>query len=275
MLEGKSLAWLEVGVMTDEIQNGSEHVRSIFRAFSMLEAISTANGGKMGIQDLANATKLSKATAYRIASTLVALDYIEKDDNNKYSLGVKLISLSAAVLNNLQFLEVAKPEIQDLAKEIGLTVHLGTVDGNDLLYLSKANSNNSIRTSSYIGQRSYLHSTSLGKVLCSYLPLSRVTQIMQEKGMPQLTSRTITNIEDYILELEKVKVQGYAVDDEENEKFVRCVAAPIHDHVGRVDSAISISGLIVHLPESKLPKVVESVKARALRISRKLGYTGE
>jgi IclR family KDG regulon transcriptional repressor len=261
--------------MTDNLKNGSEHVRSIVRAFSILEAISNANGDKMGIQDLASATDLSKATAYRIASTLVSLDYIEKDENNKYSLGLKLISLSAVVLNNLQLLEVAKSELQDLAREIGLTTHLGTVDGNDLLYLSKANSNNSIRTTSYVGQRSYLHSTSLGKVLCSYLPLSRITQIMGEKGMPQFTPKTITKIEDYMLELEKVKSQGYAVDDEENEKFVRCVAAPIHDHIGRVTSAISISGLIVHIPESRLPTVVEAVKSRASRISRKLGYTGD
>ena len=260
--------------MTENLQNGNDQVRSIVRAFYMLEAISNADGEKLGIQDLAKATNLSKATAYRIASTLVGLDYIEKDENNKYSLGLKLISLSAVVLNNLQLVEVAKSEIQDLAREIGLTTHLGTVDGSDLLYLAKANSNNSIRTTSYVGQRSYLHSTSLGKVLCSNLPLSRVTQIMGEKGMPQFTPNTITRIEDYIVELEKVKAQGYAIDNEENEKFVRCVAAPIHDHIGRVTSAISVSGLIVHIPESKLPKVVEAVKARALRISRKLGYTG-
>lgn len=261
--------------MTDNLQNSSDQVRSIVRAFSMLEAISHANGEKLGIQDLAKATNLSKATAYRIASTLVALDYIEKDGNNKYSLGLKLISLSAVVLNNLQLVEVAKSEIQDLAKEIGLTTHLGTVDGDDLLYLAKANSNNSIRTTSYVGQRSFLHSTSLGKVLCSYLPLSRVTQIMGEKGMAQFTPKTITKIEEYLLELENVKSQGFAVDDEENEKFVRCVAAPVFDHTGRVTSAISVSGLIVHLPETKLPKVIEAVKSRAMRISRKLGYTGD
>lgn len=261
--------------MTDNLQNGSDQVRSIIRAFSMLEAISNANGEKLGIQDLAKATNLSKATAYRIASTLVSLDYIEKDENNKYSLGLKLISLSAVVLNNLQLVEVAKSEIQDLAREIGLTTHLGTVDGNDLLYLAKANSNNSIRTTSYVGQRSYLHSTSLGKVLCSYLPLSRVTQILREKGMPQFTAKTITKIEDYFQELEKVKSQGFAVDDEENENFVRCVAAPVFDHSGRAVSAVSVSGLIVHLPETRLPKVIEAVKARAFRISKKMGYTGE
>jgi len=260
--------------MTENTQNGSDQVRSIVRAFSILEAISNADGEKMGIQDLAKASKLSKATAYRIASTLVSLDYIEKDENNKYSLGLKLISLSAVVLNNLQLIEVAKSELQDLAREIGLTTHLGTIDGNDLLYLSKANSNNSIRTTSYVGQRSYLHSTSLGKVLCAYLPLSKVTQIMREKGMPEFTPKTITKIDDYLHELEKVKSQGFAVDNEENENFVRCVAAPVFDHTGRVISAISISGLIVHIPESRLPKVVEAVKSRALRISRKMGYTG-
>ncbi len=260
--------------MTEILQIANENVRSIVRAFSILEAISNANGDKLGVQDLAKATNLSKATTYRIASTLVSLDYIEKDENNKYSLGLKLISLSAVVLNNLQLVDLAKSEIQDLAREIGLTTHLGTVDGNDLLYLAKANSNTSIRTTSYVGQRSYLHSTSLGKVLCSYLPLSRVTQILREKGMPEFTPNTITKIEDYLLELEKVKSQGYAIDDEENEKFVRCVAAPIFDHTGKLISALSVSGLIVHIPESRLHSVVDAVKSRALRISRKMGYTG-
>jgi len=260
--------------MTETVQNGSEQVRSIVRAFSMLEAISNANGEKLGIQDLAKASKLSKATAYRIASTLVSLDYLEKDVNNKYSLGLKLISLSAVVLNNLQLVEVAKAELQDLAKEIGLTTHLGTLDGNDLLYLAKANSNNSIRTTSYVGQRSYVHSTSLGKVLCAYQPLSRVAYILREKGMPEFTPKTITKIDDYLMELESVKAQGYAVDDEENEKYVRCVAAPVFDHTGRVVAAISISGLIVHIPESRLDAVVAAVRSRALQVSRKMGYTG-
>ncbi|MEA4811631.1 MAG: IclR family transcriptional regulator [Anaerolineaceae bacterium] len=256
----------------DKMPNNNDNVRSIVRAFSILEAISKANGEKLGIQDLATATKLSKATAYRIASTLVTLQYIEKDENNKYRLGLKLISLSAVVLNNLQLVDVAKSELHELAQEIGLTAHLGTIDGNDLLYLSKANSNNSIRTTSYVGQRSYLHSTSLGKALCAFLPKEQVIRIVKEKGMPQFTPNTITKIENYLLELDKVKTQGYAIDDEENEKFVRCVAAPIFDHTGKVIAAISVSGLIVHIPEAKLPKAIETVMSRALDISKKMGY---
>ena len=239
-----------------------------------MEAIADANGEEIGIQDLGKATGLSKATAHRITSTLVDLNYIEKDENNKYSPGLKLITLSSMILNNLQVLDVAKEELLNLSQEVQLTAHLGTIDGNDLLYLSKANSNNSIQTTSYVGQRAYVHSTSLGKSLCAFLPEGKVLEILKAKGMPSFTGNTITDSDRYMQELDSVRLLGFAVDDEENEQYVRCLAAPVFDHACKVIAALSVSGLIVHLPEDKIEEVAEVVKARANKISSKLGYHG-
>ena len=258
--------------MAESELNGSESVRSVVRAVSILEAIAAANGDRIGIQNLAKATKLSKATAYRIATTLVNLEYIEKDENNKYSLGLKLITLSSVILNNLQVLNVAKDELVSLSQEVELTAHLGTLDGNDLLYLSKANTNASIQTTSYVGQRSYVHSTSLGKALCAQLTSDEVLQILDDKGMPRFTDHTITDPAAYLKDLEQVRCRGYAIDNEENEKFVRCVAAPVFDHSGKTIAAISVSGLIVHVPEEKLVALAEIVRGRASKISAKMGY---
>ncbi len=249
-----------------------EPVRAVVRAFSLIEALAKDDGKAKGIKELSELTKLSKGTVHRLITTLVHLGYVDRNQDSKYSLGLKLTSLSAVILNHLEVVNVAQQELNDLAKETNLTAHLATIDNDDLLYMAKANSNLSIQTTSYVGQRSYLHSTSLGKAICAFLPKERVEQSLLSKGMPQFTNKTIHTIEDYFVELERVRKNGYATDDEENEKYVRCIAAPIFDHTNHVIASISVSGLVIHIKEDTVPGLSEKVVASASLISAKMGF---
>lgn len=264
----------EVNDPVDQIEE-KESVRSVVRAFHIIEALAKDDGQPKGIQDLAVLTSLTKATVHRIISTLVNLGYVDKDVNGKYVLGLRVISLSTIILNNLRVANIAQNDLDLLAKQTELTAHLAIIDNNDLLYLAKANSNLSIQTTSYIGQRSYIHSTSLGKAICAYLPTDRVKRILVDKGMRQFTEKTITTIGGYLTELERVKENGYAIDNEENEKYVRCVAAPIFDHTGSVIASISVSGLVIHIKEEDIPDLSVKVKTVADQISKKMGYSTE
>lgn len=264
----------EVNDSVDQIEE-KESVRSVVRAFHIIEALAKDDGQPKGIQDLAVLTSLTKATVHRIISTLVNLGYVDKDVNGKYVLGLRVISLSTIILNNLRVANIAQNDLDLLAKQTELTTHLAIIDNNDLLYLAKANSNQSIQTTSYIGQRSYIHSTSLGKAICAYLPADRVKKILVEKGMRQFTEKTIITIGDYLTELQRVKENGYAIDNEENEKYVRCVAAPIFDHTGSVIASISVSGLVIHIKEEDIPDLSVKVKTVADQISKKMGYSTE
>lgn len=250
-----------------------EPVRAVIRAFCIIEALAKNDGQPKGIQELAFLTNLTKGTVHRLISTLVDLGYVDKNPTGKYGLGLKITSLSAVILNHLQVANVAQGELDLLSKQTELTAHMGIIDNNDLLYLAKANSNLSIQTASYVGQRSYLHSTSLGKAICAYLPPDRVRKSLIEKGMPKNTDKTITTIDDYFNELEHVRENGYAIDNEENEKYVRCVAAPIFDHSGNVIASISVSGLVIHIKEEMFSELSLKVRAVANRISKKMGYS--
>jgi DNA-binding IclR family transcriptional regulator len=248
-------------------------VRAVVRAFCLIEALAKNDGQPKGIQELSNLTNMTKATVHRQISTLVNIGYVDQDTNGKYLLGLNLISLSAVILNRLQLVKVAQEELDFLSIKTDLTSHLGVIDNNDLLYLAKANSNLSIQTTSYVGQRSYLHSTSLGKAICAYLPVERVMKCLNEKGMPRFTVKTITTIEDYLNELDYVKNIGYAIDNEENEKYIRCIAVPIFDFTGCVIASISVSGLVIHLKEEMFVDLPVLVKEAANRISKKMGYS--
>lgn len=248
-----------------------ESVRSIVRAFLIIEALAENNGKAKSLKELSQLTDLPKGTIHRIITTLVNLGYVDKDSDSQYSLGLKITSLSAVILNHLEITKVAQEGLNELAQETNLTSHLGTIDNDSLLYLSKANSNLSIQTTSYIGQRSYLHSTSLGKALCAYLPEERVVNSLLSKGMPKFTENTIQAVNEYLQEINKVRDCGYAVDNEENEKYVRCIAAPIFDHNNEVIASISISGSVIHIKEQSIPQLAKKVIEKAITISKRMG----
>lgn len=249
----------------------SEPVRAIVRAFTIIESLVENDGKAKPIKEIAERTSLSKGTIHRIVTTLVELGYVEKSHDSLYSLGLKVTSLSAVILNHLEITNVAQESLNELAKETNLTSHLGTIDNDSLLYLSKANSNLSIQTTSYIGQRSYLHSTSLGKAICAYLPEERVVSGLLSKGMPKFTENTILTVDEYLHEILKVRDCGYAVDNEENEMYVRCIAAPIFDHNNKVVASISVSGSVIHIKEQSISQLAKRVTATAVIISKKMG----
>ena len=129
---------------------------------------------------------------------------------------------------------------------------------------------------SRIGMRNYAHSCAVGKVLLATLPDVEVDEIIAQRGLPRLTKNTIVHLEELKKHLANVKTQGYAVDDEENEEGIRCVAAPVMNNQGKVIAAISISGPSVRLTEERIHnKLEKQVMKSALQISKKLGYKSE
>lgn len=251
----------------------SSSVQSIERAFIILEALALSNGEGKGITELSKITKLSKSTVHRIVNTLCQMEYIHKEiSSDKYCLGLRLTYLGNAALNRIKLIDVAKGDLINLSDNTNMTVHLAVIIDHEIVYVDKANSNQSIQTASRIGQRSYLHSTGLGKAICAYLPKEEVLIHLKAMGMPQRTKNTITNKEVFLKDLQKIKERGYSIDNEENEKYIRCVAAPIYDMSGKVIAAISLSGLVVHFSEDRINELATLVKETANHISHNMGY---
>jgi DNA-binding IclR family transcriptional regulator len=125
---------------------------------------------------------------------------------------------------------------------------------------------------SEVGRRAPAHSTALGKAIFACWPIAEVKAHVALQGLPEVTPHTITDPEKFFAELDRVREQGYAVDDEENEIGGRCIAVPVFDHMGKAIAAVSISAPTARLPLSDVPQAGAMVRETAKAISRGLGY---
>lgn len=247
-------------------------VQSVDRALSILEVISDYSDG-LGITDISEKVSLHKSTVHRLLGTLIYKGFVEQDlTTNKYKISLKLYELGSKRIEGLDILKISKPYTQALMREINEVVHLVIRDENDIVYIDKVEANNTIRMASTIGRRSPLYCTSVGKAILAFTDDEEVEEIWENSNIKKLTENTITNFDNFKKELEIIREQGYAEDDEENELGVRCIGAPVFNHKGEVEGAISISGPTIRVTRNKVEKIADLVKKYAGLISRELGY---
>lgn len=173
----------------------------------------------------------------------------------------------------MEIWQQAQPILEQLAEQTHETIHLAILDDGKIVYLGKIESNQTLRVSmaSRIGQSAPAHCTGVGKLLLSYMPPEKLEQFLSQEKMQRYTEHTINDKSQLINELERIRQNGYAIDDEEYEVGIRCVAAPVRNKQGAVVAALSISIPTVRLPNSELPRYREYVTNAAEEISKRLG----
>lgn len=249
-----------------------EKIQSIDRALDIIEVLAENQHG-LGITEIAERIGLHKSTAYRIASTLVARGYASKTEKGIYKLGIKIIQDVSGYINSLELQTEARPYVASITSELGLTSHLGILDGDQVIYIEKMDFFSNLRIYSTIGVRVEAYSCSLGKCLLSNYSASQVRSIMSSCSFEQFTENTVASIDELIEDLNLVRRRGWAMDDEEAEIGHRCIGAPIFDYRGDIIAAISASGPTAQITEERIEVVAEYVKKQALEISRSMGYT--
>ena len=189
-------------------------------------------------------------------------------------MGFKLVELGHLLINQLDLRNEAKPSMLELAEKTRETIHLVVLDQNVALYIDKVALNQTgLQMMSRVGLRVPLHSSSVGKVLAADLDKDELDRILQIKGLPRRTKNTITNLQRFKKHLKNVTARGFAIDDEENEKGIRCVAAPIRNENGVVIGAMSISGPAIRLTLEAIHNTLkDQVCETASNISNKVGY---
>jgi DNA-binding IclR family transcriptional regulator len=197
------------------------------------------------------------------------------NETGQYRLGTKLIELAGRALEAMSVARVAKPQLEDLVATTGETAHLMVFDANEGLYVEKVESPRSFRMPSQVGRRIPLHCTGVGKALLAYLPPEDVERVIAERGLPALSPNTITTPRALAKELATIRDRGYAVDAEEIELGLRCIAAPVFDHTGSVAASISIAGPSARVTPSREAELALRVMAAAAEISRQLGHAPE
>jgi len=247
-------------------------VKVLDKSLSILEVLLKKNS-LMSITEISNKLGMYPSTVHRILNTLKNRGYVEQDSQNqKYQLGLKLIELGMAKFYKIDLVEEATPFLKELVSKCNEIVHLGILEQGEVLYLAKEEPNQTIRMVSKIGKRVPVYSTSLGKILLAYLSKNNLKAITDKIKYISFTKNTINSTDKLEKELIKVKKQGFALDVEENEKDVCCIAVPIRNYQGKVVAAISISSPIYRLNIKKKRYLTENIVSISKKISERLGY---
>jgi len=247
-------------------------IKVLDKSLSVLELL-LQQGSAMNMTELSEKLGFYPSTIHRILDTLKHRGYVEQDSHTqKYQLGLKALELGMAKLHQMDLVREATPYLKELENQCNETVHLGVLEAGEVLYLAKEESSQTIRMISYVGRRAPLHCTALGKVLLTYLSAEERKKILGEKVFPRLTENTIVNKRELEKEFGKVREQGFALDREENEKDVCCVAAPIRNYQGEVIAALSISSPIFRIDENAQNSLKEVLIETSKKISKRLGH---
>lgn len=247
-------------------------VQSVDRLFTIMEELSLHPRGML-LTDLANAVDLTPSTTHRFLGTLIAHHYAQKDtESGKYRLTMRMYEVGARVLPGLNILSLARPHLENLSEEVEEVVHLVVRDDDEVLYLSRLDgSPGVVNMGSYAGLRNPMYCTGVGKSILAYLPEQEMRQIWARTEIIRFTDNTITTLESMRREAAKIRQQGWAIDDEEHELGIRCVAAPIFDFEGKPVAAISVSGTLGRMDAEKIQRIAPRVMQVAQRISGLLG----
>jgi DNA-binding IclR family transcriptional regulator len=178
------------------------------------------------------------------------------------------------VQSSLDIADVSSPFMRALGEKIHLTVHLAVLDQGEAVYVEKVEAPGFFKVNTWVGRRMFLHSTSVGKCLLAWLPKHQVETLVKPQGLKKRTPKTITTLTKLLADLEHVKQEGCAVDDEENSLGARCLGAPVFDATGTVVAALGASGTLTQMDEINMPRIAEALKETARRISRQLQRSG-
>jgi len=247
-------------------------INSIIRACNALKCFSKEKA-HFKISNLARELQLDRSTTYRILLSLEKCGLVEKDKRTGgYSLGMAAFEIGNTYLSRLDFIQISKPVMADLAMKVQETVHLAVLSDKEIVYVDKVDSPRSLGVMSKIGQRAPVYCTALGKVLLAFQVEEELGRIVNGIRLKPFTKNTLTSKNRLIKELKEIRNRGYALDQREYELDVECIGAPIRNHLGDVIAALSISGPQRKINTSHEKQYISQVVKATGLISTKMGY---
>lgn len=241
-------------------------IQALAKGLKILNLLEHSRHG-MGTTEIAKHLSIDKSSASRLLHTLANYGFVEQDDNNaRYQLGPQLVTLGQHLLNRITLRDHARPYLHELVDKTGECAHLAIQAQRQALYIDQVESTAALRVESEIGTLSPLHCTALGKVMLAFGDCK-----MPEEFRP-FTHRTLTDPSTLEAQLTQTAKRGYAIDDEEYNYGVRCVAAPVYDHRGVLVGAVGISGPAGRVTLERIDEFGSVVKETADALSARIGY---
>ena len=246
-------------------------IRSLEKALAVLEMLSSTRDG-MTLPDIATALKAPKSSVHSILLTLERRGYLLRSDRTrKYTISLQLVSLAGRALRGLAVQEKAAAHLYRLSRATNCAAHLAVLDQGEAVLIAKVEAPGSFRLATWVGRRMEVHCTALGKVLIAALPDDELGSLLNQRILSRHNERTITSVHQLRSEVDAVRAQGYAVDDEEDEIGLRCFAVPVFDPDGQTFAAISVSGTTSQVNDASRPGFVAKLKQAAEMISSSFG----
>jgi DNA-binding IclR family transcriptional regulator len=248
-----------------------DSVQSVERAFDLIEAL--ADGDELGVTELAERTGLVPSTAHRLLATLAKRGYASRSAaSGGYALGYKVVELANDLENRLARLRgVARPHLESIQQATGESANLTILDGDRVVYVDSVQGSRSMRMFTTVGATVLAHTTASGKAILAHQPES-LTELYSEDGeLEGLTPRTLTTVEALRKDLQRIVKRGYAIDNEEHEEGVSCVAVAIFDQTDRPCAAMSISAPTARIVHADTGELADLLREHAAEISAGLG----
>ena len=248
--------------------------RTLDRGLAILEAVAAA--GQASLSDIARATTMSASTAFRLIETLERRGFLARsEETGAYRIGSRAFDVGAAFSSATRLNDVARPLMRRLAEELGESVALAVREGAQVMYVEQFEARSAVRMIARLGSRMPVHCTAVGKVMVAWLWEARIDDIVGREPYERHTPNTLTRRAGLLRDLGQVRDRGYAVDAQEYEADVRCVAAPLRNRDGEVVAALSVSAPAGRLGASREPALARALLETAAEVSARLGWRGE
>jgi IclR family transcriptional regulator, pca regulon regulatory protein len=258
-------------------ESGTGTSQSLERGLAILSAFDS-DRPLIGVSELSRELALSRSTAHRYIATLARLGYLQQDpDSKRYRLGPKVLDLGFSAINSMDVREISAPHLRRLSDETGHTVNLAILDGTDVVYIERCRTaqpgQREIDLNLHVGARLPAYCTAMGKAILAFVPEDRREAIIERIDFVSRGPNTITDPAEFRAELERIRVSGFAVNDEELAYGLRSIAAPIQAHSGEVLAALNLA---VHRTMSTMDELIArfgpAVKQTAEDISLGMGH---
>lgn len=249
----------------------SYNITALQRGLRLLQLFGESPNG-LTAKQVAGRSRLPVSTVHRFLVNLENAGYLNCSRDGVYQLGIACFAMGQAALSQLDIRRVSLPYLEDLNRQTRETIHLTLRHGLLAVYVEKLDSPEQLRIYSRIGATVPLYCTAVGKILLAYMPDDERERALPQLGIERFTPNTVGSLQELEAELYRVRKNGYACDLEEHELHIRCIAAPVWDHEGKVSASVSITAPMVRMTVTRLRQLAPLIQTAGLQISRALGY---
>lgn len=250
-------------------RDDENRMSAVERTMLILETLSKAEA--INLENMAKMTALPKATLLRFLSSLISLGYVYRDSADQYHLTLKMFMVGSRSLSHIDLVSTAKPFAKKLSQELGETVHMGILEDDEAVYVLKEESSYTLRMYSRVGKIIPLYCTAIGKVFLSEMSDEELDGYLSTHTLKPFTPKSLDE-SGLRAELKEIHSKGWAIDREEHEENIVCIASPIRDYSGKAVAAISASWPVFRFSREDLDKNASLVSETACEISSILGF---